>query len=601
MTASGTTSFAVDPQNPWLGLASFTEETRTFFHGRDDEVAELARQVRRELLTVLFGQSGLGKTSLLRAGLVPQLSAEGYRPLYIRLDYNRDALPPAEQIKQEIARASADGQWTGLSSAAAGESLWEFFHHRGSLLRDAAGATLVPMLIFDQFEEVFTLAQSDEAGRERARSFLRELADLVENRPPADFEVRMERDEGVAERFDFSRADYRILIALREDYLPHLEGLKNLMPSITQNRLRLARMTGAQALQVVLGPGRDIVREDVARQIVLFVSGASGFPDAQVETSLLSLVCRELNEARKAHGKPEISTDLLAGTRDTILAEFYERALAGQPAGVRRYLEDSLLTDAGFRENVAEERVRKAFAEIGAPPDCLEILIGRRLLRIEERLDVRRVELTHDVLCSVVKGSRDTRREREAKNAAEEQLAATRAEEVAAKRALRRARGVAFGFGALALFAIGSAIFGYISLRRSRAAEMQVRAAAEAARVAEAKRDDDIALRLIRQAEAQADRFEAARAETERNRQIADGARRQAARLAQFMGLYADAVAQPNTPEGRLHRGAALDESAKIIDSPSGDTKIQRDLHIVHNWIASELKRLDPPAPPGPK
>ena len=34
----------VDAANPWLGLASFTEETKAFFHGRDEEVAELARR-----------------------------------------------------------------------------------------------------------------------------------------------------------------------------------------------------------------------------------------------------------------------------------------------------------------------------------------------------------------------------------------------------------------------------------------------------------------------------------------------------------------------------------------------------------------------------
>jgi len=45
----------VDAQNPWLGLTSFTEETRSFFHGREEEGAELARRVQRKLLTVLFG------------------------------------------------------------------------------------------------------------------------------------------------------------------------------------------------------------------------------------------------------------------------------------------------------------------------------------------------------------------------------------------------------------------------------------------------------------------------------------------------------------------------------------------------------------------
>ncbi len=115
----------------------------------------------------------------------------------------------------------------------------------------------------------------------------------------------------------------------------------------------------------------------------------------------------------------EISADLLAGSRDTILSEFYERALADQPAGVRQVIEDNLLTESGFRESLAEERVQKAFAAAGAPAGTLATLVNRRLLRIEERLDVRRVELTHDVLCGVVKASRDLRLEREARDEAE--------------------------------------------------------------------------------------------------------------------------------------------------------------------------------------
>ena len=61
----------------------------------------------------------------------------------------------------------------GPGTAIEGESLWEFLHHRGDLLRDADGRTLLPLLIFDQFEEIFTLAQADDAGRLRAQGIPR--------------------------------------------------------------------------------------------------------------------------------------------------------------------------------------------------------------------------------------------------------------------------------------------------------------------------------------------------------------------------------------------------------------------------------------------
>jgi hypothetical protein len=462
----------VNARNPWLGLVSFTEETRAFFFGRDQEVAELARRVQRKLLTVLFGKSGLGKTSILRAGLVPELREHGYCPVYVRIAYEPDTPEPAEQIKDAIRRAaSASGEWTQVGVSAAGESLWEFLHHRDDVLRDAAGTKLIPLLIFDQFEELFTLAQSDEFGRARAARFIEQLADLVENRPPKALEARLEQDEMAAEQFDFARSDYRVLISLREDYLAPLESLKRAMPSLSQNRLRLAPMSSAQALEAVLRPGQHLVSHEVAAAIVRFVAGASELANAEVEPALLSLICRELNDARVAQGREEISLDLLAGSHESILGSFYERSLADQPTAVRRIIEDELLTDSGFRENVAEETLLKRFEAAGASPGALATLVNRRLLRIEERLDVRRVELTHDVICGVVKASRDQRHEREARETAERVLEEQRGRARAARHALRRARAVAIGCILLAALALSAAMFAYVTAERARRAE----------------------------------------------------------------------------------------------------------------------------------
>src|SRR2546430_7139534 len=110
---------------PRSTLFPYTTLFRSFF-GREDEVAELVRRVQRKSLTLLFGQSGLGKTSILRAGIVPRLRPMGYCPVYVRVDYSRESPPPAEQIKAAIFRSTQEsGQWTQVGVAAAGESLWE--------------------------------------------------------------------------------------------------------------------------------------------------------------------------------------------------------------------------------------------------------------------------------------------------------------------------------------------------------------------------------------------------------------------------------------------------------------------------------------------
>jgi hypothetical protein len=305
----------VDAEHPWLGLASFSEETQPYFYGREDEVAELARRVQRKTLTLLFGQSGLGKTSILRAGIVPRLRGHGYCPVYVRIDYAASAPSPAEQIKGAIFRATgASGEWTRPGVAAAGESLWEFLHHRGDVLRDAAGKPLIPLLIFDQFEEIFTLAQSDDAGRARAAEFLDELADLVENRAPKTLEAAIDADDALAERFDFERSDYRVLIGLREDYLAQLESVKSTMPSVTQNRMRLARMTGEQALAAVTKPGGKLVTEEVAEAIVRFVAGGSELRNAASRRERVRFP-RRSSPARATRSLPNFTSARLPTSR----------------------------------------------------------------------------------------------------------------------------------------------------------------------------------------------------------------------------------------------------------------------------------------------
>jgi hypothetical protein len=295
---------AIDRDNPWPGLATFTEDQRAYFHGRDEEILDLTQLAERRPLVVLFGQSGLGKSSILQAGVFPRLRTDGFCPIYIRLDHADGAPSPTEQIREKVRTETAKwGTWTKPGAAKPGETLWEFFHHRDDRLLDRDGLGVVPVLVFDQFEELFTLGAARGERRERAVAFIRELAELVENRPSAQLVTRLDQSSEEMEAFDFGRTDYRVIISLREDFLPDLETLKTIMPALMQKRMRLSRMTGKQALEAVLKPGGTLVTEDVARAIVEFVAGARGgsaerLAELDVEPALLGVICRELNERR---------------------------------------------------------------------------------------------------------------------------------------------------------------------------------------------------------------------------------------------------------------------------------------------------------------
>ena len=291
-----------------------------------------------------------------------------------------------------------------------------------------------------------------------------ELANLVENRPPEALKRRLdlEKTGEEAARFDFEATTCKVLISLREDYLPDFEGLRLIMRSIMQNRLRVTRMTAAQALAVVRKPGGELLEVGVAEAVVQFVAASGAGPEAEggadpptdhleVEPSLLSLVCRELNNKRLGRRLPKITADLLAGSRREILADFYERCTADVSPEVRRFIEDRLLTRSGFRDSVALE---SALAEPGISQEVVDRLVGRRLLRLEERFDRRRVELTHDLLVEPIRLSRDSYHHRTA--LAE---AADREKQVREKLAQTRRRAARYGAASLlviVLFGVGA-------------------------------------------------------------------------------------------------------------------------------------------------
>jgi WD40 repeat protein len=460
-------SSAIDADNPWPGLATFTEDQGAYFHGRDDEIDDLTQLARLRALVVLFGQSGLGKSSLLQAGVFPRLRANGFCPIYIRLDHAESAPSPTDQIKTLLLSETAKvGTWTKPGTAKPGETLWELFHHRDDRLIGSGGRAIIPVLVFDQFEELFTLGAAAGGRRDRAVAFMSELAELVENRPSEQLVARLEGSADELEAFDFSRADYRVVITLREDFLPELEGLKTIMPAMMANRMRLARMTGTQALQAVVKPGAALVTDEVACKIVEFVAGARGgsierLAELNVEPALLSVVCRELNERRRSLGQAQITADLVSGNRREILTDFYERSVNDLPAGMRSFVEDRLLTKSGFRDNLALESALE-FPDVTQP--LIDTLVSRRLLRIEDRAGIQRVELTHDVLAEVIRASRDTRQQRLALEAAEKQR---RLDLAAAARQTRRQR---FLIGGLTLAVIALSIGAVFGLRAQRRA-----------------------------------------------------------------------------------------------------------------------------------
>lgn len=458
-----------DLEHPWLGLESFREETREYFFGRDAEIAELHLRLRNHPLLVLYGRSGLGKTSILMAGLVPRLHDEQQRPLHLRLRYEDTAPDACSQLVSAVfgwgdrqggpiclkTRPTKSLEWTKRLGQELKLSLpedppsrvWLRLHYRDE-------PPDITHLILDQFEEVFTLG----AQRPGAESGVRDtLAILLQGAIPEAISRAIVEHDSFVDHFDLDSVPVRVILALRDDFVYALNRWRRHLPALGQNNFELRALRGPAAFEAVFNPGElrchyrgkvsnadktetglpPIVSEDTAQRIVrFFAKKGEEVPIEEIEAvpPILSLLCRELNERRftQPAGSPEApAAHLMFRENDadieTIIASFYKRCLAGLPEAVRIFIEEELVRYSGVRLVQDEKSILTAFEEgceipgaahgrrapgfgdVSAARACLHDLVNQRLLSaLGDR--TRSYELVHDLLAGVVEKSRTAAR-----------------------------------------------------------------------------------------------------------------------------------------------------------------------------------------------
>lgn len=318
---------------PYVGLAPFRESDREFFFGREREQRIITANLLSSPLTILYGPSGVGKSSLLMAGVVPYIRREHPRtPVLLFRDW------AAPDLNAALARACM---------AAIGRAEDDFeappgglpFDERLRLCAQAAGDTV--LVIFDQFEEFFQ--------------------HHPKSTDPASFEAQLARAVNREE------VDADFLFALREDSLARLDRLRERIPNLLSNRLPLKHLDYAGAEEAIRRPlaawndryggGKTTVgvEDDLVAALIREVrtgrikideasgSGRTTAEEAAVEAPFLQLVLTRLweEELRPAPGDAgEGVGGLLAGCR-VLRADTLSR-LGGAQAIVRGHVADAM-------------------------------------------------------------------------------------------------------------------------------------------------------------------------------------------------------------------------------------------------------------------
>ncbi|QYX80495.1 nSTAND1 domain-containing NTPase [Streptomyces akebiae] len=331
---------------PYRGLARFETGDSGLFFGRDRLTADLVDLMRRRRFAAVFGPSGIGKSSLLRAGLIPVLRESeepGLRPSAIRILTPGDQLARTHELLREVSGGGGTGGGTG------------------------GGDTLV---VVDQFEEVFTLCH-DPAERARFIDLL-----LTAREPGSGLQV---------------------LLAVRADFYGRCAEHRALAEALGDANLLAGPMSPAELREVVVKPaaaaGLTVERSLTTRLVEEITDAPGGLP-------LLSHVLLETWRRRRGKTLTLAGYDAAGGLDGAIAKtaeDVHSRFTESEAATARRVLL-RLISPGDGTPDTRRPAERAELETTGAGREevarVLEALTRARLLT----LDGPTVDLAHEAL-----------------------------------------------------------------------------------------------------------------------------------------------------------------------------------------------------------
>lgn len=340
--------------NPYRGVHPFRYIDRHYFFGRETVVDDLLIEISLYRLVLLFGESGAGKSSIINAGLIPALKERGFNPERLRVSpETRDQPILVEQIQASegqdcVALPSIfDTPPPGKASLAERtpclvDTFINTIHEKAQEAR--------PVLIFDQFEELFTLFESrGEKGKsddnvKTQKAILKTIVTLATE----------------------ERLKVKLLIIIREDWLGKLELLSKGYPQVFDHRVRLGNLARGNAKQAIIGPFHKNTSfhsrftEGLADSIVLELSSEDA--KGEIHATQLQIVCDELWK-KYASTQSEVTENEfnveggVKGISEHYLTSQLER-LGSSHKGKAVMVLAHLITNSGTRDVVNDEKLK---------------------------------------------------------------------------------------------------------------------------------------------------------------------------------------------------------------------------------------------------
>ncbi len=234
---------AARPKHPYPGLRPFDHNEWSIFFGREQMIDDVIERLAAHHLVLIHGSSGSGKSSLVRAGVLPKLARQHLRAGAPWLTCSiRPSGGPLWNLAKEFARLEG----TAGDVERIGEIMGEFSRRGASLASVAAALKGVPgrrlCLLVDQFEELF---RYEKTSREEAELFVDLLVGVDREAAPASAEAAETRDRATA---------VHVVVTMRSEFLGECTRFKGLAEAINRTQYLVPGMDHDALLRAIRRP-----------------------------------------------------------------------------------------------------------------------------------------------------------------------------------------------------------------------------------------------------------------------------------------------------------------------------------------------------------
>lgn len=436
-------------QYRYPGIKPFEKEQAGIFFGRYDETRIIARRVESEKLLTIHGKSGIGKSSLVKAGVIPLLEAlhrnemPGLRIIETQFGYYQEGMSVApmslvERLNCSLRNKCQNEQGNVLDHLISFKpSLWIELK---KLHYNLANKEFIPVFYIDQFEEVFSYPETF------VNELIVQLAELFYGVPPKDLNDSIERavliHPELADQFRnpelrdflFKPFEVNLIVTIRSDQMDLMDSLKKFFPDLARNTYMLNALEWEGAEEAIRKPAQKegdflldpfTLEDKLITDILSFLT--QNDRNKRIEAFELQLFCQHieqtLTERIQYRGKhiEEFRREDLPEDLGSVIHDFYWNIIHGFDSEfqtmIRVFIEDRLILDTpGKRRRMSLDQAL-ALECLDNRQELLDDLKKTRLIsEIRTSTGAYIYELSHDALIEPICEAAKRRRQLEAES-----------------------------------------------------------------------------------------------------------------------------------------------------------------------------------------